>query len=473
MVSVKEKMMISMTLNQNVKTPLYEQLYEFIKSEIRNGTYVYNTKLPSKRQLASHLQCSQNTVQTAYQQLIAEGYIIAKPKSGFYVCRLDGLFLIDNQQIHPDKAGGKTAAYRYDFSHHGVDADSFPYAFWRRITKEVINEYDRDLLKLGNAQGDYALRQKIANYLHQSRSVQCTPEQIIISSGTEFLIQILIQLLPGNNIYALEDPGYERLSLIFKSNRVRYRYVTLDENGMTLEGLNNSQSDVICITPSHQFPTGNIMPVTRRIQLLNWANENEGRYIIEDDYDSEFKYSGRPIPSLQGLDAGEKVIYIGAFSKSLAPSIRISYAVLPDKLLESYRKRLSFYICPVPAIEQQVLCRFMDDGHFERHLNKMRNIYKKKREILVSAIRQHLPKVSIIGANAGLHLLIEVQNGMSEAELIVSAREASVKVYGLSQYCSSGQYINHKPTILLGYATMTQIEIAEAAKLLQKAWFSK
>ena len=357
------------------------------------------------------------------------------------------------------------------FSHHGVDAESFPFSSWRKITKDVISEYDPDLLKLGNPQGDAKLRQSIVDYLHQSRGAKCTPEQIVISSGTEFLMQLLIQLFPEECVYALENPGYEKLNLIFKSNRAKYCTIPLDENGIMVEELQKSKASVVSITPSHQFPTGDIMPVTRRIQLLNWANEKPGRYIIEDDYDSEFKYGGKPIPSLQGLDTGEKVIYIGAFSKSLSPSIRVSYAVLPENLTKAYREKLTFYICPVPAIEQKTLCRFINDGHFERHLNRMRNIYKKKRETLVTEISQNLPGVRIRGANAGLHLLLELQNGMSETELMEAAGNRGVKVYGLSEYYTGKPPYKKQPTLLLGYAAMKQDELSEAVRLLKKAWF--
>ena len=463
--------MLTIALNQDSKEPLYEQLYQYIKSEIRSGTYAPDAKLPSKRRLAAHLQCSQNTVQSAYNQLISEGYITAKPKSGFFVCKLDGVLSIGNPQTRPADNADATPANRYDFSHRGVDTESFPFPTWRKITKEVINEYDPDLLKLGNSQGDFNLRKSIANYLHQSRGVKCSPEQIIVSSGTEFLLQLLIQLFPEDTVYALENPGYERLNLIFKSNRARYKTINLDESGMIPGELTKIQADVACVTPSHQFPTGNIMPIARRIQLLNWANENPEHYLIEDDYDSEFKYSGRPIPSLQGLDTGEKVIYIGAFSKSLAPSMRVSYIVLPEQLLAAYNEKLTFYICPVPAIEQKALFRFINEGHFERHLNKMRNIYKKKRETLVFAIQQYLPGVKIIGANAGLHLLLEIGNGMEEAKLIAAAHNQGVKVYGLSGYYSGEHSLIKHPTILLGYATMRQNEIADAVRLLKNAWY--
>jgi GntR family transcriptional regulator / MocR family aminotransferase len=462
---------ITFRLNSQSKEPLYEQLYQFIKSEITCGRYICNTKLPSKRQLSTYLQCSQNTVQAAYDQLTAEGYILSKPRSGFYVCRLEGIINIKKKSVAPPKQTDYKMNYRYDFSHHGVDLDHFPFPTWRKIIKNVVDEYDTDLLKSGDQQGDRNLRSSIADYLHHSRGVNCSPDQIIISSGTEFIFLLLIQIFERDKIFAIENPGYEKLNLIFKSNRAEFRSIALDEYGMLPEELLKSNADIACVTPSHQFPTGVIMPINRRLQFLNWANEKDGRYIIEDDYDSEFKYSGRPIPSMQGIDGGEKVIYIGAFSKSLTPAIRISYVVLPEKLMDTYKEKLSFYICPVPVMEQKALCQFINEGHFERHLNRMRNIYKEKRETVVAAIRRLLPSVQILGANSGLHLILKVKNGMSEEELIASAQKNGVKVYGFSQYYFEDGSVDEQPSLLLGFATLRKNEIFDAVSLLRKAWF--
>jgi GntR family transcriptional regulator/MocR family aminotransferase len=461
---------ITLRLDSQAKEPLYEQIYQYIKSEITIGRYPYNTKLPSKRQLSAYLQCSQNTVQAAYDQLTAEGYIISKPKSGFYVCRLDGIISIKKESFVPQKQTDSKLKCKYDFSHQGVDLYSFPFPTWRRINKNVISEYDTDLLKTGDPQGDINLRYSIADYLHHSRGVNCSPDQIIISSGTEFLFLLLIQIFERDKIYAVENPGYEKLNLIFKSNGAEFRSIALDEYGMIPEELFKSNADIACVTPSHQFPTGVIMPINRRLQFLNWANEKAGRYIIEDDYDSEFKYSGRPIPCMQGIDGGEKVIYIGAFSKSLTPAVRISYMVLPEPLINIYKEKLSFYICPVPVMDQKVLCQFINEGHFERHLNRMRNIYKGKREALVTAIRSLLPFAQIFGANAGLHLILKVNNGMSEEELITSARKNGIRVYGISQYYFDNAPANRQPLLLLGFAALKLSEITEAVGLLKEAW---
>lgn len=457
-------------LKKDASEPLFKQLYSYIKREIISGNLVKNEKLPSKRFLASSLQCSQNTVQAAYNQLVDEGYLVPRAKSGYFVAELDGILNLHQEHDTTPADEDRPDTYKFDFSHHGVDFECFPFSIWRKISKEIIQEYDKDLLRTGDPQGYPELRSGIARYLHHSRGVNCSPKQIIISSGTEFLLQMLIQLFDKYFVYAIENPGYEKLPMIFKSSRAEYRPITLDENGMKPDELENSKANVACITPSHQFPTGNIMPVSRRIQLLNWANEKPDRYIIEDDYDSEFRYTGKPIPSLQGFDKAGKVIYIGAFSKSLSPALRISYMVLPENLLEIYNEKLNFYICPVPTIEQKILQRFMDDGHFERHLNRMRNLYKQKRESLVSALQDILPDTSIHGANAGLHFVLSIGNGMKESDLIQKAKEHGVKVYGFSRYSSEQISEKNQSSLVLGFASLKIDEIPNAVSLLKKAW---
>ncbi|SDZ12421.1 GntR family transcriptional regulator / MocR family aminotransferase [Proteiniborus ethanoligenes] len=466
--------MLTFTIDLDSSIPIYHQLYDYIKSEIQSGKITYNTKLPSKRKLSAHLKISQNTIQAAYDQLIEEGYVASIERKGFYVCKLDNIVRIKvPKENNKNENKNSIDTVKYDFSYHGVDMETFPFSIWRRLTRDAINEYDKELVKLGDSQGSMSLRNSIAEYLRQSRGVNCSGEQIIISAGTEYLFQILIQLFDKDSVYGIENPGYEKLNLLFNSNRANFKAIKIDSMGMILEEIIKSNGNILCITPSHQFPSGSIMPINRRIQLLNWANEKDERYIIEDDYDSEFKYNGRPIPALQGLDRNGKVIYMGAFSKSLSPSIRISYMVLPEKLLKKYLEKLSFIICPVPSIEQKVLHRFIHDGYFERHLNKMRNVYKKKREILVGKITELDKDIEIMGADAGLHLLLRINNGMTEKELVETALKVGVKVYGLSKYYVDKSYIGEKPTILLGYASMTEEDIVKAIEILYKAWFKK
>ncbi|SHJ19454.1 transcriptional regulator, GntR family [Clostridium amylolyticum] len=463
--------MLTFTINEDIEIPIYLQLYNYIKSEIQSGNIPFDTKLPSKRKLSEHLNISQNTIQSAYDQLIEEGYVIPKARRGFFVCKLDNIIKLQvSQEINvPENAASKKAV-KFDFSYHGVDTENFPFGIWRKITKDVINEYDKELLKIGDSQGNASLRKSIAEYLRQSRGVNCTFEDIIVSSGTEYLFQILIQMFNKSSVYGLENPGYEKLNLLFKSNGAKFKPIKIDKSGMSLEEIIKSKANILCITPAHQFPSGSIMPINRRIQLLNWGNEEDNRYIIEDDYDSEFKYSGKPIPALQGLDTNGKVIYMGAFSKSLSPSLRISYMVLPPKLMKKYKENLSYIFCPVPIIEQKVLYNFIQKGYFERHLNKMRNVYKKKREILVDSISKLMGNVQVIGADAGLHVLLKINNGMTEQELISSALKIGIKVYGISKYYVDKSYIKEEPLILLGYATMIEGDIVKAVELLKECW---
>ena len=463
--------MLTFNIEHNRKTPIYQQLYNYIKAEIQSGSIKYNTKLPSKRKLSNHLKISQNTVQAAYEQLIEEGYIISEEKKGFFVAKIDNITKIDiPKEKNTTEYKDNKINIKYDFSYHGVDLEEFPFSTWRKLYKDVINEYDKELLLLGDRQGNFNLRSSIADYLYQSRGVNCTANQIIISSGTEFLLQILIQLFDKGSVFGIENPGYERLYQLFTSNHSTYNAIKIDNKGMMLGQIFKSNANILCITPAHQFPSGEIMPINRRIQILNWANEGGNRYIIEDDYDSEFKYSGKPIPALQGLDSNGKVIYMGAFSKSLSPAIRVSYMVLPDKLIKEFQKNLSFIICPVPTIEQKVLYKFINEGYFERHLNKMRNIYKKKREVLVKSLVDFKSEVEILGADAGLHLILKVKNGMTEKELETSALKESVRVYGISRYYLDESYMDDSPKVLIGYATMTEKNIKEAVKKLYKAW---
>lgn len=471
--------MLTFTIDMDSKTPIYRQLYAFIKSEIKAGVITFNTKLPSKRKLSSYLQISQNTVQAAYDQLIEEGYIMSIERKGFFVSEIDNLIQIINSEEHINKSelvycDNKKLKIIYDFSCDDVDMESFPIKTWRKLTKEAINEYDKEIFQAGESQGHLLLRTSIAEYLHQSRGVKCSADQIIISAGTEFLFQILFQLFDPNMIYGVENPGYEKLNLLFSSNRARFKPIEIDEDGMLPESIIKSNANILCITPAHQFPSGGIMPINRRVQLLNWAykgDKTNDRYIIEDDYDSEFKYSGKPIPALQGLDYNDKVIYMGNFAKSLSPSIRVSYMVLPVHLVKMYLKKLPFIICPVPVINQKALCTFIQNGSFERHLNRMRNIYKRKREVLVKSIKELNCKIEILGADTGLHLLLQIDNKMTEEELVSSALLNGVKVYGISRYYLDNTYNEKLPRILLGFAAIEESEIKKAILLLKKAWF--
>lgn len=459
---------LTINLNSNSNIPLYIQLYKFIKHEIQMGNMKSNSKLPSKRKLSHYLAISQNTVEAAYEQLMTEGYIISFPRKGYFVSDLQGILEVNIEKEAVNEKLKKKKIYQYEFYSSRVDVESFPYSIWRKINKEILGEENKELLQIGHSQGDRNLREDINNYLRFSRGVNAKIDNIIIGAGTEYLIQIIINILGRNKRFSVEEPGYYKIKKILKINGVNPIPISIDNQGVNVDRLRESNSEVIHITPSHQFPTGIIMPINRRIQILNWANESKGRYIIEDDYDSEFRFEGKPIPALQSLDNKGKVIYLGTFSKCFSPSERIAYMVLPDELMKIYRKDFSFLACTVSRSSQQALVRFIEEGYFERHLNKMRNIYRKKREFLVTLIKKYLNNTEIIGTNSGLHLLLKVNNGMNEEELIKSAEEKGVMVLGLSK--SYLNNIEESKTVFLGYANLKYNEIEEAIKLLKEAW---
>ncbi|PEZ06349.1 GntR family transcriptional regulator [Bacillus sp. AFS018417] len=457
-------------LDIHSKEPLYVQLYNYMKEEMKSGNVPPYTKLPSKRKLAQYLQISQNTIEAAYGQLVAEGYIEAIPRKGYFVCEMEQTVLHVKQKMqHVKEIPYYERDYVFDFTHTGVDAQSFPFALYRKLANEVLQIENEEVLLLGHPQGEFGLRKEIAKYMYESRGVHCSPSQIIIGAGTQYLIRMLFQLLKEST-FAVENPGYHRRMVTYEKGIEHVEQLPLDEDGIMLSCLEESNADVVFVTPSHQFPCGMIMPISKRMQLLHWAEKEEGRYIVEDDYDSEFRYSGKPIPALQGLDTNGKVIYMSTFSKALLPSLRISYMVLPKALIEVYQQDYFFYTQTVSRIDQEIVKRFLEGGHWEKHIHKMRVVYRKKRDTLVSAISTYFPKyVEIIGQDSGLHILLRTNNGMAERELIERAAAYSIKVHPVSMYYDDVKVDNK--TVLLGFAILSEEEIDKAVQLLAKAWF--
>lgn len=467
--------MVTFMLDRHSKMPLYEQLYRFLKIEIENGRLHANQKMPSKRKLAFHLKVSQVTVETAYAQLVAEGYLKSIPKSGYFVEPFESNLIKSADRIpsvSPEKHSIKQQNYLYDFRTNAVDINLFPFSTWARLGREVLSQSDNEMLNYTHPQGVYALRQEIVRYLYDYRGIKATADQVVMSAGSEYLMGLIIQLLGRNNIFGVENPGYKKICKIFELNEVKVVPLQLDKHGINIDNLKKSNANVVHVTPSHQFPLGIVMPVSRRTALLNWAHEDDKNYILEDDYDSEFRFSGQPIPALQGLDRSGKVIYINAFTKSLAPSLRINYMVLPPTLLETYRKKFKSYSCTVPNFEQYTLGKFMKGGFFERHLNRMRNSYKQRRDILITQLFQSRfgDKIEVSGQDAGLHLLLNVNNGMNEQQLVQSAKNRGVRVYGLSEYCSLECESIPQSTLVIGYSCIPCTEIEQAVNLLEKAW---
>lgn len=466
--------MITFIFNNDSKMPMYEQLYKFLRAEIENGRLHSDEKMPSKRKLAIHLKVSTVTVETAYAQLVAEGYLVGVPKSGYFVQIFDSSLLnIAPRLEHTPLTYEKDkVSYEFDFKTNVVDTKLFPFASWTKLAREVLSESSNDLLNVAHPQGSYELRQEIADYLYNFRNIKTTVEHIIVGAGSEYLLGLLIQILGRKSIYAVENPGYNKIYKIFKSNDVITVPVSIDEHGLNMKKLRETDAGIVHITPSHQFPLGIIMPVSRRMSLLKWANESNDRYIIEDDYDSEFRFSGHPIPALQGLDYSGKVIYINAFTKSIAPSLRISYIVLPHNLLEVYKNNFMFYSCTVPNFEQYILSKFMSRGYFERHLSRMRKAYKERRDLFITTVMcSKLGKmVDIIGHDAGLHLLMHIKNGLDEKQLVNKAKAVGIRVYGLSEYYNSPTQDYPQSTVVIGYSGFNSDDIEIALKRLENAW---
>ena len=450
--------------------PLYEQLYRSLAAEMRTGAVPAGTRMPGKRRLAAELSVSVNTVDAAYQMLAAEGYLEARERSGFYV--QEYLALPESAApAAPPKAEAvpKQRPIRYDLSTRGVDPGLFPFRTWARLQKELLYSAP-ELLTPGDARGDAALRQALAEYLAEYRGVQCDPEQLVVGAGLEYLLGLLAPLLPGPA--AVETPGYPRARQVLENNGVPCRCLPVDADGLSLTALSASDAAVCYVTPSHQFPTGVTMPAGRRAELLHWAARAPGRrYIIEDDYDSEFRFDTRPLPSLQGMAGADgPVVYLSTCSRSLAPGIRIAYMVLPRQLLGAWQAKYRLYSGTVGRFEQQTLARFITGGYFTRHLARERTAYKARRDALVAALRTSFApeELTLAGLHTGLHLLAQLKDPPPDAALRAAARQYGVRCSLLSDYDLTGTAHSAAGTLVLGYGSLPDADCAAAGERLKK-----
>ncbi|ERG67104.1 MAG: PLP-dependent aminotransferase family protein [Exiguobacterium chiriqhucha] len=457
--------MLTFSLEADSSVPLYEQLYLHIRQAIVDDTLTTGTKLPSKRKLGEFLDVSQTTVELAYAQLLAEGYIESLPRKGFYVLPQEELYVRRGSSVIEPLPVKKT--YEFDLYPSQIDTTAFPFERWRRHLKQVVSEEHHDLLSLGSVQGDFVLRQEIATYLYHSRGVHCSPEQIVVGSGTEQLLPQLLELLPDTTTFGIEDPGYPLTRQLFAHQRRTFIPIPVDESGVRVDLVEQASIDALYVTPAHQFPTGTILSVSRRQRLLNWASERQ-TYVIEDDYDSEFRYSGKPIPSLQSMDQNERVVYLSTFSKSLMPSLRIGYMVLPPPLLNRYRERYRHFTCSVPRFEQHTLAAFMATGDFEKHLNRMRKTYRRKLEIIIAAFKPYEPVVSVTGASAGLHVVLSVRTSATSEDLKRLAEASNIRINAMTDYrIESSDTI---PQFLFGFAALSEETLPAAVSALMSCW---
>lgn len=454
---------------------LYEQIYEHIKSEMKTGKLLAGEKLPSTRALAEYLQVARSTVDYAYGQLLSEGYIESRPCRGYYACALEEMPWTEEQETEGSPGGqeqSKTAVSFgeevIDFSPYDIDMTGFPFSVWKKITKNILTCANSDLFARGEPQGDYGLRSTISKYLHSSRGVNCRPEQVIVGAGNDYLLLLLEKILGPRVRIAMENPTYKRSYRIFQSFAYPISTVDMDECGMRADRLEGENVSAVYVMPSHQFPTGTVMPIGRRMELLRWAAREPGRYLIEDDYDSEFRFRGKPIPALQASDRQGSVIYLGTFSKAIAPGIRVSFLVLPEPLLEKYRQQCGCYSCTVSRIDQSILDEFIREGYFERHLNKMRKIYRAKHELLLSLLQPFREEFIVTGENAGLHLVLTSRGTAGEGELVRKAALQGVRVYGLSE--SMVEEAPDSASVLVGFGGLSGEAIREGAERLGRAW---
>ena len=451
--------MLTYELKKAPGVPLYEALYRCIRQDILSGKLSPGEKLPSKRALATHLEISKITVEAAYNQLLAEGYIRAQEKVGYFV---------ESFQRQATAPVWKEAAEEQSEDLIDLTGDSpshFPFSVWSSLQREVMLDLGEGLLLPLHNQGLPALRNAIARHLNQFRGMQVDPDNILIGAGTDFLYNLLVQLLGRDKKYGVEEPGYSKIQKIYEAAGSTCNLLTLDREGVDPEDLADTQ--VLHISPSHHFPSGIVMPLSRRQTLLRWVAESDDRFIIEDDYDSEFRFNAHPMPALHTLNGGEKVIYLNTFSKTLAPSIRISYMVLPDALMARFRNKLGFYSCTVPSFEQYTLERFLSRGYFEKHINRMRKHYKSIRNRVLGAI-ETCPQAShfrILEKHAGLHFLLQVDLSMTDAQLVAACRDLGLRVAPLSSYYRFPEENSH--CLVINYSGLTEEALSRLEKILK------
>ncbi len=450
--------MLTYELKKAPGVPLYEALYRCIRKDILSGKLAPGEKLPSKRTLAQNLEVSKITVEAAYNQLLAEGYIRSEEKRGYFVEAMEQL---PQTNTHADPAEISPPQPPLNLSGNG--APHFPFSVWTKLQREVMLDYGEKLLLPLPNQGIVELRLAIARHLSAFRGMQADPQNILIGAGTDFLYNLLIQLIGREKTYAVEEPGYGKIRKIYGAGGVKCVSAKMDSNGVVPESIQNA--DVLHFSPSHHFPTGLVTPVSRRLELLKWAGN--GKWIIEDDYDSEFRFDAHPMPAMMSLD-NRRVIYMNSFSKTLAPSIRISYMVLPSELMEKFKRELGFYSCTVASFEQYTLAYFLNRGYFEKHINRMRKFYRQRRNTLISQLKScpFANKLTILEQDAGLHFLLRLDTRLSDRELKEKLLEKGIRVSALSDFfhdkTADGQ------CLVVNYSGLKEEEFGKALEVLEE-----
>lgn len=432
---------------ENNDVPMYEQLYEYLKNDITKGVLKTDEKLPSKRAFARNNGISTITVQNAYNQLQSEGYIYSLSKKGYYVANLCSIRkLKTDTKISLDiKLPPAEEDYEINLSNNNIKPENFPFSVWSRLSREVMSQKSREVLTPSPTGGIFELREAIAEHLKAFRGMLIDPNQIVVGAGTEYLYGLLIQLLEAERNFCIENPGYKKLKSIYSQYGAKCVFADIDRKGIAVHELKRVKAQIVHISPNHHFPTGITMPADRRYEILGWANETTDRYIIEDDYDSEFRLSGKIHPTLFSIDGCEKVIYMNTFSKTLTPTIRISYMVLPIELANRFYRELSFYSCTVSNFEQYTLSLFISRGYFEKHINRMRLYYmRRRREVIEQLYKSPLnDSMELIENESGLHFLLKLKTDIDDETIKRNLLVKKIRISPLSDYYMSGTAVSH------------------------------
>ena len=467
--------MITIDFAKRQGMTLTDFLYSSIKTQILDGVLKENEKLPSKRALAIHLGVSVITVQNAYSQLIDEGFIFSVEKKGFFVSDIANHF--KKNAPAPSREGArfaqpKTSSFFADFTSNAAVPDKFPFSLWSRTMRQILASENERLLKRTDVFGTPELRRAICRHLKGFRNMNIDESQVIIGAGTESLYSMLVQFLGRDKIFAVENPGYHKAAEIFRLNGTECVPVKIDSSGIIVEDLQKAGAGVVHVSPSHHFPTGIIMNFKRRTELLQWAALEENRYIIEDDYDSEFRFTGRPLPTLQSIDQNDRVIYINTFSKTLSPSFRISYMVLPQKPVQQFACKLGFYSCQVSSFEQFTLAKFIEDGSYEKHINRMKNYYRSLRNNLITALENsELAKIcSIHEENSGLHFLLTLKSGFDAHKIQQKWKDSSINIQLLSDYYEPSEEAGAQgESFVVNYSGINRGRVSEIVQRMSRA----
>ncbi|WP_270181271.1 MocR-like pyridoxine biosynthesis transcription factor PdxR [Alkalihalobacillus sp. CinArs1] len=462
-------------LDRDRSIPLYLQLYDEVKKQILKGTLPKDSKMPSVRLLSSNLAISRNTVETAYERLLSEGYIYSKARSGYFIQDLATDVMREIAKENPTRNSeieNHPSSITYDFRGNRVDTTNFPLSTWRKITNQSMKDQVDELFHFGHPQGEIGLRKEIAHYLQQARGVTCSEEQIIIGPHSQYLLNLLCQMIGLNGqTIAFENPGYYAAREVFRLLGYKIDSIPVDKNGIDLNHLHKSSAVMAYVTPSHQIPLGYIMPVQQRLKLIEWAVEGN-RYIIEDDLNSEFRYSGDPIPALQHLDHHGRIIYMGTFFKSLLPSIRLNYMVLPPGLLEIYQKELIIYQQTTSRVLQKTVEIFMKEGYWIRHLRRMRKIYKKKFEWTKKCIQRYMgDHVTILGDHAGHHVVIKLNEPDKDIDYHSLASDSGIALDSVELFLDKTHPANFHHIYMLCFTALSEEQIEEGIESLRNVWF--